>query len=164
MNGTASPSWSISRNRHLWPNSINSHRGDESEESKWIAAPLKIRCHLCHANGPRAIRPDTGKLNLSVTESLKVQMFNLRIKTYGSMTGVAGYQTAQGEKFESANPILRRQMNLESCSSCHKRGGLRNELTYENFETAKFLVEQGAMPPFPFRTSERDLESFKRGS
>jgi len=136
--------------------------GDEADVSKWTPLPFKIRCHLCHANGPRAIRPDTNALALSIADQLKIQMLNLRIKTYGSVKGVAGFETNDGERFQSSNRVLQKELDLESCKTCHRSGGLRSELTYENIETASFLVEQGAMPPFPFTISQEDWRHFSQ--
>lgn len=114
------------------------------------AQPLKVRCAACHASGPRAIRP-SGQHNWITTALL-----NLRIKTYGALTSDAGVTFTQGSPFRSPLSALHRPLPLKTCERCHSDGGLRARLTLEQVGTARFLVEKGLMPPFPFTMSAED--------
>lgn len=122
--------------------------------------PFKTRCYACHPNGPRAIRPDLTSQQLSFEDRLRIQVMNLRIKTYGFTRSVSGVDVDDGVPFRSNYSVLQRPLKLKSCTKCHKEGGLRGELTMEHLETARFLIDNHFMPPLPFGIDEEDLSLF----
>ena len=64
-------------------------------------------------------------------------------------------------------PLLKDQnvkkhvLNLESCSKCHYQGGPRAPITKANATTAKFLVKNKMMPPWPYEISKREKAHLK---
>jgi hypothetical protein len=125
-----------------------------------LLAPLKARCFACHSNGPRAIRPDlsTQGVKLSFLERARIQLWNLRVKTYGRVDSLAGEETEGGAPFRSKLPILAQPLKLKSCVRCHSKEGIRKPLELEHLGTAHFLVHEGLMPPFPFRAHADDVK------
>ena len=128
------------------------------------AAPFKARCFACHANGPRAIRPNPTSIKAHITwmDRAKIGLWNLRIKTYGKIDSIAGQEVMTGEPFRSRYPILGQSLKLKSCTACHSETGIRKTLKLEHVGTAHFLVQQGFMPPFPFKANSDDIELLRR--
>ncbi len=128
-------------------------------ESGTESAPFKARCFACHSNGPRAIRMNLASLDAKVgwMDRAKVALWNLKIKLYGRVESVPGYQTEGGVPFRSRLVFLNHSMQLKSCVSCHSEEGIRKPLKFEHVGTAHFLVKAGFMPPFPFRVSPEDM-------
>ncbi|MFM8314229.1 MAG: hypothetical protein ACKOA8_08090, partial [Deltaproteobacteria bacterium] len=52
--------------------------------------PYKAKCLMCHANGPRAIRPNMNSKDvlLNWRERLQIALWNLRIKSYGRLKNI----------------------------------------------------------------------------
>lgn len=133
--------------------------------------PFKARCYACHVSGPRAILPnnDSSFVKLSIQERVRVALWNLRIKSYGAAESLSGQNFSgqnfsgqnvnEGAPFKSSYAILSRPLGLKSCSKCHRQNGIRNELKLEHIGTARFLVKNGLMPPFPFHLSAADREA-----
>lgn len=121
-------------------------------------APLKARCFACHSSGPRAVRSDVsaGEAEVTWADRIKIAAWNLRIKSYGALKSEAGFETSEGAPFKSHLKALSRPLALESCTRCHREGGLRAPLKLEQAATARFLVRNQMMPPFPFRISPED--------
>lgn len=121
-------------------------------------APLKARCFACHSSGPRAVRADVSAREALVSwaDRVKIAAWNLRIKTYGALKSEAGFESSDGAPFKSHLKALSRPLALESCTQCHREGGLRAPLKLEQAATARFLVQNQMMPPFPFRISPQD--------
>jgi hypothetical protein len=128
------------------------------------AAPYRARCYACHVTGPRAIRPapESAVIQMSWLDQVHVLLWNLRIKTYGVALSEPGQAPTGANPFRSRHPILRRPLGLKSCIRCHSPDGIRGELRLEHAGTARFLVEQGIMPPFPFRASAEDRALLNR--
>lgn len=124
----------------------------------------KARCFACHANGPRAIRPQwqSPAVDNNVLDRLRVAVWNMRIKTYGRVESVPGQDDTHSTPFRSQHQILARPLGLTSCLRCHASGGLRNPLTVEHLGTARFMLEKGLMPPFPFKAAPGDLDLLNR--
>lgn len=123
---------------------------------------FKVRCYACHANGPRAIRPNYNSTNapLNLKNKIKIFYLNLIIKSYGHLSAQAG-NPLNKDNFKSTHPILQKSLQLNSCIQCHSSTGIRSELKMEQYDTLKFLIEQKQMPPFPFKISEEDLRFLK---
>lgn len=128
------------------------------------AQPLKARCYACHTNGPRAIRPDYSSLTVKPNpwQRLAINIWNLRIKTYGRLQSTEGHPFLEGVSFRSSMPILKLGLNLISCQKCHSSSGIRNPLTLEQIGTASFLVTNGLMPPLPFSANPDDVTTLNR--
>lgn len=119
--------------------------------------PLKASCYMCHPSGPRALRPnlDSHSVKLSFLERLKVQLWNLRIKTYGPMKLEADDPLG---KFRMAESEANQDIQLKGCVACHSGKGwlARNVLTLQNRFTIKYMVENKFMPPVGFILSEEE--------
>lgn len=126
--------------------------------------PLKARCFACHANGPRAIRPSpsTPESQVSWLDRARLALWNLRVKSYGSVESRAGRELPGGVPFRSRMPILSQKLPIKSCEKCHSDNGIRKPLRVEHLGTADFLVREGFMPPFPFSTTESEKMLLRR--
>lgn len=120
--------------------------------------PYKARCFACHPNGPRAIRwnPGSRAFDMGLRERAQIIWWNFKIARYGQLRSLPAARFIEGAPFRSELAILERPLALASCSKCHSRSGNRAELVLENLASARFLVESGAMPPFPFHISKKD--------
>lgn len=119
--------------------------------------PFRVPCYSCHSNGPRAIRPK----NSNLIEKIQASLLNLRIKTYFRVKSIAGH-TFKHAPFKREHQILKEPLPLESCGICHSDGGIRNPLTLEHETTARFLIENKEMPPWPFSLSDKDKKELEK--
>jgi hypothetical protein len=119
---------------------------------------LKASCFLCHSNGPRAIRPnlDSKEIKISYWDQARIQLWNLKIKSYGPMESISSVPSKKKFRFE--HPMANRKLEVESCTKCHNSEVYfgRGALTKQNFMTIKFMVENKFMPPPGFELSESD--------
>ncbi|MES2527586.1 MAG: hypothetical protein V4598_10880 [Bdellovibrionota bacterium] len=175
--------WGWKEGKEIWK-MRQSHEGKNLPREKWDSLAIvmdqkatflqlkpgtqerieyKVSCFMCHSNGPRAIRPVEGSLNIS--DSLKVKMLNLRIKFYGRVKseGVSIGKTP----FRHDGKISNAPLELSRCTSCHKEDGLhaRGTLTRQNSITINFMVKNEHMPPFGELTPKEQqyLENFMEG-
>lgn len=121
------------------------------------AIPLQARCYACHSNGPRAIRPDYKNAPLPWSDQLVVEAWNLRVKLYGQLQSLEGFNTESGVRFQSGLSYLEKPLNLPTCLKCHSENGIRAPLKKEHLLTSAFLVKNKMMPPFPFELSEEEM-------
>ena len=135
--------------------------------------PYRASCFICHNNGPRALRPvnDSQEASLSFRDRAKIQLWNLRIKTYGRIH----YDREHDEKdktltvpFSFHTPEDQDELKVSTCVTCHKEGGLfaRGALVRQQTCTIKSMVARGEMPPPGFHLSDREkqeLDSFLMG-
>ena len=142
-----------------------------SENQKEL--PPKVSCFICHANGPRAIRPNLSSSFAvpSLNERLKIQLWNLRIKSYGRVM----LDVEHDKRDATAIPPVRwrgdfenEPLKIATCVKCHKDSGLiaRGTLKRQHLSTIRFMVESGHMPPLGLSLSavERaELEKFLAG-
>jgi cytochrome c553 len=138
--------------------------GELAFDSPPKAIPFKARCFACHANGPRAIRPnwDSSTITPDLLDHVRLAIWNVRIKLYGHVNSVAGQTFNEGVPFRSTHAVFSRPLDLAVCQHCHSKDGIRNEILLEQVGTAYFLVKNGIMPPFPFRASENEVEMLKK--
>ena len=123
----------------------------------------KTSCFRCHSGGPRLVRPvwDSKEAPLNIKEKLVISKWNLRIKSYGDV------HIKNNNPFKRMVPLIKDQnmkkhvLNLESCSKCHYQGGPRAPITKANATTAKFLVKNKMMPPWPYEISKREKAHLK---
>lgn len=138
--------------------------GDLKLASANEQSPFRARCFACHANGPRAIRPNnqSERVPLRLKDKVKIFWWNLRIKSYGQVIGLSGQKEVGEVKFKSSSVVLNKSLNLKSCIACHGSGKIRAGLTLEHLDTMKFLVSHNIMPPFPFNLSTKDKAFFEQ--
>jgi|GEM_PF-780157 len=135
-----------------------------------------VACGVCHANGPRALRPDLSsrKAPLSVRDRLAVFVWNLKISTGRRIAAletrlpVTEGGTQRKVAFGPRASFWNERLDIPSCNRCH--GGshplARAPLLRRNFATIAFLVNAGDMPPplHPFPEADRQrLASFLSG-
>jgi hypothetical protein len=133
---------------------------------------LKVSCFACHNNGPRAIRPDNEGLSLNAWSKLRVQLWNLKIKTSGRIYE-SEKQRAEDQHaavpFRRAQDRLNESLKIETCSLCHREeseeGGkawfARGILKRQQRATIAFLTENKLMPPPGFELSATELQNLK---
>lgn len=146
---------------------------------EWEESLIKKRvdyrasCFACHNNGPRAIRASSANSEapLSWQDRVKIQIWNLRIKTYGriqfaqDMDILPKGHTTPFRVFDAKmNDVLK----VKTCTYCHKEQGLlaRGVLRRQQRGTIEHLVKSGEMPPAGFSLSEneiQELQDFVRG-
>lgn len=126
---------------------------------------LKASCFLCHSNGPRAIRPnlDSQEVKVSYWDQARIQLWNLKIKSYGPMASLA--PVSSKKEFRYDHSMANRELKVQSCTKCHNSEMFfgRGVLTKQNFMTIKFMVENKFMPPPGFQLTDQDraeLEEF----
>lgn len=124
------------------------------------SAPYKAMCFACHANGPRAVRPQfhSESVAVSLPDRIRIALWDLRVKTYGRVDSVPGAEIPGGAPFKSRHAILSLPLGLKTCTHCHSPNGFRSELKLEHLSTARFLVNQGIMPPFPFKATPSEIK------
>lgn len=133
----------------------------------------RASCFICHNNGPRAIRPvfDSTTAPLGWRERIKIQVWNLRIKTYGRVV----YSSLHDEEaphlavpFANPGREANETLNVATCNNCHTESGLfaRGPLRRQQVGTISFLLKAGHMPPAGFTLSKKEkkqLQDFIRG-
>lgn len=126
----------------------------------------KARCFACHANGPRAVRGkwDSAAVAPSLWGRLQVFAWNVRVKTYGHVDSLPAGELSGGSPFKAGLPIFSRPLGLKTCEQCHSPSGIRTGLKLEHAATAKHLVESGAMPPFPFKATDEEIQALRNFS
>lgn len=118
-----------------------------SEKSKDV--PFKVACFLCHANGPRAIRPNFASLDapLSWKNSARIFTWNLRIKTYGRILPDPVHLPA-GTRFRAEGTFANERLPARTCALCHNNHWWgRGELLRQHFMPIRFMLKNGNMPP-----------------
>lgn len=123
------------------------------------AVAKKAQCFMCHPNGPRAIRPDQTNSQVKLTrwDRFRVQIWNLRIKTYGRV--VAPVQNLEAD-FRMQSKPANELLTVTACTRCHSDDGLvrRGHLTKQNFMAIDFMLRNNLMPPPGFFLDEKDRQ------
>ena len=129
-----------------------------------IESPTKdfsVSCYLCHSNGPRAIRPkwDSKWAPVSYWNQARIQLWNLRIKLYGTMKGIG---EGSRSPFAMNHWNLKQELKIKACTKCHHDGFLgRGVLKKHHFLSIKFMVENRYMPPKGFSLKESDRKKIE---
>lgn len=139
----------------------------------------RVTCGACHVNGPRALRPvfsffgtpagETPAVTIGLREFARLQLWNLRIKTYGRIVTppptemVAGHRRRVPFLF----PGEHARLTVKTCAYCHNDSWWgRGTLTRAQVPSIRFLVEGGHMPPpgLSLSAEERaELDAFVAG-
>lgn len=135
---------------------------------------LKASCFVCHANGPRIIRPDyeSSEVKYSVKDRLVMNWMNFTIKLYGKVSIAANNFKLRG-KFRTT-PLRyfgkndTDKLKVKTCMICHNSNTFwgRGELERQHMGTIKHLVQNKQMPPWPFKlnsSEEKEIENFISG-
>lgn len=139
-----------------------------SEDLITQRVPYKVSCFMCHANGPRAIRPDyDGLVKNDFSEKMKIFLLNLKIKTQGQI--VENGQHVEEDKtldipFRHRSKIENDPLLVKTCTHCHNETGFfaRGFLKRQNFLAINFMVNSGFMPPPGFSVTEKEKLQIKR--
>ncbi len=126
--------------------------------------PFKVACYLCHANGPRAIRPNFASSThpLGLKERLIIKAWNRRIRSYGALLPHEETKAPE-KKFAARHAYLNEPLRLKACVKCHSEKAGRSDLRRQHFMPIRFLVENKLMPPSGASLSEterKELETF----
>ena len=112
---------------------------------------LKVSCFVCHANGPRAVRADFSGKDVSFSDKIKIQLWNLRIKTYGKIEADGSANMDSKVPLKHDRPFDNETLEVKTCLKCHSGDGskffARSKLKRQHFMAIKFLIEQNMMPP-----------------
>jgi hypothetical protein len=129
---------------------------------------FKVSCFLCHSNGPRAIRPNLNSTDVpnSTWALFRIQILNLRIKTYGRVV----HTPTEFEKLNAKTPFrwassqANEKLNVKTCLTCHNENGFlaRGLLTRQNFLAINFLLKNKLMPPSGFKLSDEELAQINK--
>ncbi len=128
---------------------------------------FRVSCFVCHASGPRAIRPDFKGIKVSMFDRVRLFIWNLRIKTYGPIKEHPHHKhsdTKLDVPFRHRAQLDNETLNVRVCTKCHSGNGLlsRATLTRQNAITIKFMVEYGHMPPLGFAIDEIEKDQIKK--
>jgi hypothetical protein len=141
---------------------------DELEKSR---TPNRVACFMCHSNGPRGVYPDSQNLKVSAFSSLRLQLWNLRIKVAGRIQEDPRH-AAEDEKlnipYRFASKRDNEPLTVAVCMKCHRESGLfaRGSLTRQNSIVIAHMLETKHMPPPGFALSDQDqlaLSNFLQG-
>jgi len=130
--------------------------------------PYKVSCFLCHANGPRAIRPDyDGAVKNSFSEKVKIALLNLKIKTHGRLVENEQHAIEDVDlkiPFRHRSKIDNDPLLVKTCTHCHNDTGFlaRGFLKRQNFLAIRFMVESGNMPPPGFSITAKEKLQIQR--
>ena len=133
-------------------------------------APKRVSCYMCHANGPRAIRPNFASSDATLTgwQKAKIAFWNARIKSYGRVVAdpsmSVGVPNANGFPFRLEGKFENKSLKVKTCQLCHKEDGFlaRGELKGQHFMAIKFMVDSGQMPPLGIPLSKEEREEIDR--
>lgn len=125
---------------------------------------LKAACYTCHANGPRAIRPDFDStiVTYSLKDRITIAMMNFKIKSYGRVSISEENFKLNGNFREVPLKFFGKKDNkvfhVKSCTLCHNKDHFwgRGELVRQHAGTIRHLVKTSQMPPAPFTISAED--------
>jgi hypothetical protein len=125
----------------------------------------RVSCALCHSNGPRAIRPAE---RLSVSETLRLSLWNLKIKMYPRIESEAAPGFDHRTPFRFAGTFANSPLKVATCAYCHREDGpiARGTLVRQNALAISSMVANGHMPPLgiPLPAAQRkELDQFLRG-
>lgn len=112
----------------------------------------RTSCALCHANGPRVLRPapQTSVEGAGVLSRWVMLLMNLRIKLYGTVQNVV---TPLGGRSRSVplnwgGAAYDEELQHERCVACHGSSGLasRSPLQKRHFMPISFMLKNELMP------------------
>jgi hypothetical protein len=153
-------------------------------ELEWNESAKKINyrvsCFICHANGPRAIRPDYESVSAKMNwpDRLRITAFNLRIKMYGRVQ-LDEPQVAEANKIVSQIKTFKDKTNtplkwtssyendpvkVKVCLICHNQNGFlgREPLRRQQSMTIDFMVKTGQMPPLGIKMSKQEKAELQK--
>lgn len=139
-----------------------------SEDLLQQRVPYKVSCFMCHANGPRAIRPDyDGVVQNSTAEKLKIALMNLKIKTYGKMVENSSHTEEDPNlktPFRYQQKLDNDTLQVKACTKCHNDSGFfaRGFLKRQNFLAINFMLASGNMPPPGFAVTEKEKQQIQQ--
>lgn len=139
-----------------------------SDDLRLKKIDYKVSCFMCHANGPRAIRPDYEKLNVSTLDQLKIKFWNYKISRYGRIKVNELETENSATPFRYKSELDNQKLNIKTCSKCHneKDSPGRGLLVRQNLIAIQYLVEHQIMPPAGYEMSESEkmyLNRFIKG-
>lgn len=143
-----------------------------SEDLLKQSIPSRVSCFTCHSNGPRAIRAEeTSSVLLNLKSQAKIFLWNFRIKSYGRIKE-SQWHAQRDLKLQRPFRLQSKRDNevlsVRSCLQCHNNEGFfaRGNLTRQNADTIKFMLDQNLMPPLGFTLSKKErkeIENFVQG-
>jgi hypothetical protein len=137
---------------------VSYHQLKDGRESEYL-----ISCFICHANGPRLIRPDPSSLNarLGFKDKIALNLYNLRIKTYGRLS--LAPERVRIKPLKYSGKLDNTPLKVKTCAYCHNSDTPwgRGELVRQQSGAISHLVETKQMPPWPFSLSEEEKLELK---
>jgi hypothetical protein len=123
----------------------------------------RVSCFLCHANGPRAIRPnwESKEVNNNIKDKMVVALWNLKIKTYGKIITPQNQHIDPPLKY--SGKLDTTPLQIKTCQRCHGSENIfgRSALLRQQAGTMLHLVERGEMPPWPYKMSSEEKKYLK---
>ena len=139
------------------PYQVSYHQYKDGKESEYRAS-----CYLCHANGPRLIRPNyqSQSAPLSAKEKLIIHAMNLRIKSYPRMETVKNDSLKRIVPLKYEGKLETTSLTVKTCTFCHNSNTFwgRGELKRQQMNTISHLVSTKQMPPWPFKLDKKEQE------
>jgi cytochrome c5 len=131
---------------------------------------FRVSCFMCHANGPRAIRPvnESQDASLTLRDRALIALWNVRIKTYGQvMAQNENNDEHKGVPLAFSSPFDREVLKVKTCLQCHQDSPSsmpwkRWPLMRQHAVAISFMLEQGLMPPFPYTISAQEKAEIER--
>ena len=126
---------------------------------------FRVSCFMCHANGPRAIRPDSTLLKLSLKDKIKINFWNYKIKSYRRVQPDQMHSdedTSLKMPFRYRTELDNEKLDINTCNQCHNDKNGRGELARQNLVTIDFLLKNKLMPPSGYSLSEIEKSKIKQ--
>lgn len=135
-----------------------------SDDLRLKKIDYKVSCFMCHANGPRVIRPDYEKFNVNTMDQLKIKFWNYKISRYGRITVNESENQNEQTPFRYKNELDNQKLNIKTCSKCHneKDSRGRGSLVRQNLLAIQYLVEHQIMPPTGYEMSDSEKKYLNR--
>jgi hypothetical protein len=135
------------------PKRVYYYQYKNNQEVKYRAS-----CFLCHANGPRAIRPnwESKEVKNSLKDKMVVALWNFKIKTYGKIITPQNKHIDPPLKY--SGKLDTTPLQIKTCQRCHGSENFlgRSALQRQQVTTMVHLVDRGEMPPWPYKMSDEE--------
>lgn len=135
---------------------------------KGVESEYRVACYRCHANGPRAIRPNykSKLVENDFLDKLTILKWNLVIKHYGKISTPQDIHLNEKQRktpLKYMGKFDNRKIFAKTCNLCHGKDSYmgRSDLVMQQKGTILHLIRNGDMPPWPFKLSEDDIRELE---
>jgi hypothetical protein len=115
--------------------------GPKTSGEPLIPAEVEVSCAMCHASGPRALRP-VDRLPLAAEEIANIKAWNERIASYKIVTDRFPKSSLAAHQARFAGSHWQETLALPVCHQCHNpTSGIRNHLKRLHSQAINYLID-----------------------